>query len=88
MGIIALTKVAARELGSRAVCINAIAPGFIKTDMAAKVDPKVVEEAVKTIPLKRMGEASEIASVALFLASDAAAYVTGQVIVVDGGMAM
>ena len=87
-GLIALTKTAARELGSRSVCINAIAPGLVKTDMVAKVDPKIVEEAVKNIPLKRMGEPREIASVVLFLASDAAAYITGQVIVVDGGLAM
>ena len=87
-GLIALTKTAARELGSRAVCVNAVAPGFIKTDMAAKVDPKVIEGVVSSLPLKRLGEASEIASAVLFLASDQAAYITGQVLVVDGGMAM
>jgi 3-oxoacyl-[acyl-carrier protein] reductase len=87
-GLIALTKTAAREYGSRNVCINAIAPGFVKTDMAAKVDPRVVEAAVNAIPLKRMGEAKEIAAAAAWLASDLASYVTGQVIVVDGGMAM
>ena len=87
-GLIALTKSAAREFGSRNVCINAIAPGFVKTDMAAKVDPKVVEGVVKSLPLKRMGEPGEIAAAALFLASDLASYITGQVIVVDGGMAM
>jgi 3-oxoacyl-[acyl-carrier protein] reductase len=87
-GLIALTKTAARELGSRAVCVNAVAPGFIKTDMAAKVDPKVIEGVVNSLPLKRMGEAREIAQAALFLASDLAGYITGQVLVVDGGMAM
>jgi len=87
-GLIALTKTAARELSSRNVLINAVAPGFVKTDMAAKVDPKVIEQAVQNIPLKRMGEAREIASAVLFLASDLASYITGQVIVVDGGMAM
>jgi 3-oxoacyl-[acyl-carrier protein] reductase len=87
-GLIALTKTAARELSSRNVLINAVAPGFVKTDMAAKVDPKVIEQALQNIPLKRMGEAKEIAAAVLFLASDLASYITGQVIVVDGGMAM
>ena len=87
-GLIALTKTAARELAGRAVCINAIAPGFVRTDMAAKVDAKILEQAMALIPFKRMGEAREIAAAALFLASDLASYITGQVIVVDGGMAM
>ena len=87
-GLIALTKTAARELGSRAVCVNAVAPGFIKTDMAAKVDPKVIEGVLQQLPLKRLGEAKEIAAAVLFLASDLAGYITGQVLVVDGGMAM
>jgi 3-oxoacyl-[acyl-carrier protein] reductase len=87
-GLVSLTKTAARELGSRGVTVNAVAPGFIKTDMAAKVDPKVIEGVVAGLPLKRLGEAAEIASAVLFLASDLASYVTGQVLVVDGGMAM
>ena len=87
-GLISLTKTAAREFGSRNVCVNAVAPGFIKTDMAAKVDPKVIEGVVASLPLKRMGEAKDIAGTVLFLASDLAAYITGQVISVDGGMAM
>ena len=87
-GLIALTKTAAREYGSRNVCVNAVAPGFIKTDMAAKVDAKVIEGALQGIPLKRLGEAKEIAAAVLFLASDLGSYVTGQVLVVDGGMAM
>jgi 3-oxoacyl-[acyl-carrier protein] reductase len=87
-GLISLTKTAARELGSRGVCVNAVAPGFINTDMAAKVDPKVIEGVVQSLPLKRMGEAKEIAASVLFLASDLAAYITGQVLGVDGGMAM
>ncbi len=87
-GLIALTKTAAREYGSRNVCINAVAPGFIKTDMAAKVDAKVIEGALLGIPLKRLGEAREIAAAVLFLASDLGSYITGQVLVVDGGMAM
>ncbi len=87
-GLIALTKSAAREYASRAICVNAVAPGFVKTDMSSKVDPKTLEAEVARIPFQRMGEAREIASVVLFLASDLAAYVTGQVIGVDGGMAM
>ncbi len=87
-GLISLTKTAARELGSRGVCVNAVAPGFINTDMAAKVDPKVIEGVVASLPLRRMGEAKEIASTVLFLASDLSAYITGQVLGVDGGMAM
>jgi 3-oxoacyl-[acyl-carrier protein] reductase len=87
-GLLALTKTAARELAGRNVLINAVCPGFVRTDMAAKVDPKVIEPAVAQIPLKRMGEAREVAAAVLFLASDLAAYITGQVIVVDGGMAM
>ena len=87
-GLIALTKTAAREFGSRSVCINAVAPGFIKTDMSSKVDAKVIEAAVNAIPLKRMGEAREIANAVVWLASDLGAYVTGQVVVVDGGMSM
>jgi 3-oxoacyl-[acyl-carrier protein] reductase len=87
-GLIALTKTAAREFGSRNVCINAVAPGFIKTDMSAKVDAKVIEAAVNNIPLKRLGEAKEIAHAVVWLASDLGSYVTGQVVVVDGGMSM
>jgi 3-oxoacyl-[acyl-carrier protein] reductase len=87
-GLISLTKTAARELGSRGVCVNAVAPGFIATDMAAKVDPKVVEGVTASLPLERIGEAKEVAGAVLFLASDLAAYVTGQVLGVDGGMAM
>jgi len=87
-GLMALTKSAAREFASRAICINAVAPGFVKTDMAGGVDPKTLEAAVGAIPFKRMGEAREIADVVAFLSSDLAKYITGQVIVVDGGMAM
>ena len=87
-GLVSLTKTAAREFGSRGVTVNAVAPGFIKTDMAAKVDPKVIEGVVASLPLKRLGEAREIAAAVSFLASDLAAYITGQVLVVDGGMAM
>lgn len=87
-GLIALTKTAARELASRSVRVNAVAPGFIKTAMSSKVDPKMLEQAVANIPLKRMGEPHEIAGAVVFLASDFASYITGQVLLVDGGMAM
>jgi len=87
-GLISLTKTAARELGSRGVCVNAVAPGFINTDMAAKVDAKIVESVVNSLPLRRIGESKEIAAAVLFLASDLAGYITGQVLGVDGGMAM
>ncbi len=87
-GLIAMTKSAAREYASRGICVNAVAPGFIRTDMSAKVDAAVLEHAVAAIPFQRMGEASEVANAVLFLASDLAGYITGQVIVVDGGMAM
>jgi len=87
-GLMALTKSAAREFASRAICINAVAPGFVKTDMAAGVDAKTLAAAIDAIPFRRMGEPREIAEVVVFLASDLARYITGQVIVVDGGMAM
>ena len=87
-GLMALTKSAAREFASRAICINAVAPGFVKTDMAAGVEAKTLEAAIDSIPFKRMGDPREIAEVVVFLASDLARYITGQVIVVDGGMAM
>ena len=87
-GLMALTKSAAREFASRAICINAVAPGFVKTDMAAGVDEKTLAAAIDNIPFKRMGDPREVAEVVVFLASDMARYITGQVIVVDGGMAM
>lgn len=87
-GMIALTKSVAQEFGARGVRANAIAPGFIETDMTAKLPESVREEWCRTIPLRRGGTTADVASVALFLASDMAAYVTGQVIQVDGGMAM
>lgn len=85
-GIIGFTKSVAKELGSRNIRSNAIAPGFIETDMTAGLSAEVREQIAKTIALKRMGRPEDIANVALFLASDMAAYVTGQVIVCDGGM--
>lgn len=87
-GIIGLTKSIARELGSRNVCVNAIAPGFIDTDMTAALSESSREALEERIPMKRLGRAAEVAALAAFLASDKADYITGQVICVDGGMAM
>ncbi|MDD2504230.1 MAG: 3-oxoacyl-[acyl-carrier-protein] reductase [Clostridia bacterium] len=87
-GIIGLTKSVAKELASRNVTCNAIAPGFIQTDMTAKLSDRVVETALQQIPLKRMGYPEEVAKLATFLASDNAAYITGQVIQIDGGLCM
>ncbi|XCP86246.1 3-oxoacyl-[acyl-carrier-protein] reductase [Roseburia hominis] len=87
-GVIGMTKSAAKELASRGITVNAIAPGFIETDMTSALPDKVKEESRRQIPLGRMGKAEEIAEAAAFLASDAAGYITGQVLHVDGGMVM
>lgn len=87
-GVIGMTKSAAKELASRNITVNAIAPGFIETDMTSVLSEKIIEETMKQIPLGRLGSAEDIAETVAFLASDAAAYITGQVISVDGGMAM
>ncbi len=87
-GLIGLTMSAAREAASRNITVNAIAPGFIDTAMTKKLPDAVVEEFKKNIPLGRLGRPEDIARAAEFLASDAAGYVTGQVIRVDGGMIM
>ena len=86
--LIGFTKSVARELASRGITANAIAPGFIETDMTAVLDEKMRQELVKKIPLNRLGKAEDIAEAALFLASPAGAYITGQVFTVDGGMVM
>jgi 3-oxoacyl-[acyl-carrier protein] reductase len=85
-GIIGFTKSIAKELGSRNIRSNAIAPGFIATEMTAKLDQDIVEKWVKEIPLKRAGSPEDVADVCVFLASDMSAYVTGQTIHVCGGM--
>uniref|UniRef100_UPI0040568509 3-oxoacyl-[acyl-carrier-protein] reductase n=1 Tax=Acetatifactor sp. TaxID=1872090 RepID=UPI0040568509 len=87
-GVIGLTKAAARELASRHITVNAIAPGFIETDMTNVLSDNVKAEAVKQIPLGAFGKTDDIANLAVFLASEQAAYITGQVIHVDGGMCM
>lgn len=85
-GVIALTKSVARELASRGITVNAVAPGFIETAMTEKLPEKIREQMLAVIPFGRFGDASDVAGVVLFLASDLASYVTGQVLVVDGGM--
>lgn len=85
-GIIGFSKSVAKELGSRNIRTNVVAPGFIRTEMTDVLDPKVVEGWEKNIPLKRAGETEDVANVCIFLASDLSAYVNGQVISVCGGM--
>jgi len=87
-GLIALTKTLAKELASRNINVNAIAPGFIKTAMTDKLSGEVKEAMLKEIPLKRFGEQTDVANLALFLASADSAYITGHVMQVDGGMVM
>lgn len=87
-GMIGLTKSIARELAGRGVTCNAVAPGFVDTDMTAGLPEKVKETAVATIPMKRMGKPEDVASLVAFLADDAAGYITGEVIKVDGGLCM
>lgn len=87
-GVIGLTKAAARELASRGITVNAIAPGFIETDMTSVLSEKVKEASVAQIPLGSFGKPEQVAAAAAFLASEDAGYITGQVIHVDGGMVM
>lgn len=87
-GLIGMTKTLAKELASRGITVNAVAPGFIKTDMTNILDDSFKEKVIETIPLKRLGEPSDIAGMVVFLASDKGNYITGQVIQVDGGIAI
>ena len=87
-GVIGLTKATARELASRGITVNAIAPGFISTEMTDALSDSVKEGAVAQIPMKHFGTTEDIANTVAFLASEEAGYITGQVICVDGGMAM
>ncbi len=87
-GLIGLTKSVAKELASRNILVNAVAPGFIETDMTAALTPEAREALQSQIPLARLGAPGDIASAVAFLASEHASYITGQVLVVDGGMVM
>jgi 3-oxoacyl-[acyl-carrier protein] reductase len=87
-GLIGFTQSAAKELAGRGITVNAIAPGFIETDMTAELKPEMKEALLKQIPLGCLGQSEDIAGAALYLASPAARYVTGQVLTVDGGMVM
>ncbi|MFB9901537.1 3-oxoacyl-ACP reductase FabG [Cerasicoccus arenae] len=87
-GMIGFTKSTAREVASRNITVNVVAPGFIETDMTNELSDTVKTEAAKMVPLKRFGQTSEIASMCTFLASEEAGYITGQTFSVDGGMAM
>jgi 3-oxoacyl-[acyl-carrier protein] reductase len=87
-GIIALTKTAAKELASRKINVNAIAPGFIQTEMTAKLPEELQQKMKEAIPLNKFGSPEDVAAVCVFLASEDSSYITGQTIVVDGGMVM
>lgn len=87
-GVIGFSKSAAKELASRGITVNVVAPGFIGTDMTADLPETVKEKALADIPLGKMGEPEDVANAVLFLASDQASYITGQVVNVDGGMVM
>jgi 3-oxoacyl-[acyl-carrier protein] reductase len=87
-GVIALTKTTAKELAARGVQVNAVAPGYIQTAMTDKLPENIREEMLKLVPMKRMGSPDDVAKAVLFLASEEADYITGQTIVVDGGMTM
>jgi 3-oxoacyl-[acyl-carrier protein] reductase len=86
-GLIGLTKALCREVGSRGITVNAVAPGFIDTDMTASLDAATIEGALGGVPLRRLGTAADVAAAVRFLASPEAAYITGHVLHVDGGMA-
>ena len=85
-GVIGLTRTVARELASRNVTVNAVAPGFIATDMTAALGEEILQEVRKQVPLGRMGDPQDVADAVLYLASDAASFITGHVLTVDGGL--
>ena len=85
-GLIGFTRTVARELAGRKVTVNAIAPGFIESEMTGRLGDAILDEVQKRIPAKRLGKPEDVATAALFLASPAASYVTGQLLTVDGGM--
>lgn len=87
-GVIGMTKSVAKELGSRGITVNAIAPGYIDTDMTSVLSDEIKNQIIDSVPLKRMGQVTDIANAVVFLASDKASYITGQVLSVDGGMNM
>ncbi|HSH95370.1 MAG TPA: 3-oxoacyl-[acyl-carrier-protein] reductase [Roseimicrobium sp.] len=87
-GLIGFTKSVARELASRGITVNALAPGFVETDMTSVLKPEMREQLLKQIPLNSFGQSDDVANAALFLASPSARYITGQVLAVDGGMVM
>lgn len=87
-GVIGLTKSMARELANRNINVNSIAPGFIETDMTEALSEEVTSEMLKQIPLGKLGTPEQVADAAVFLASDASSYMTGQTLHVDGGMVM
>lgn len=87
-GLIGFTKSVAREMASRSITVNAVAPGFIETDMTAVLSDELKQEVLKKVPMGCFGSADDVAEVCLFLASDKARYITGQVVTVDGGMVM
>ena len=87
-GVIGLTKSLAKEFASRNIRVNAVAPGYVKSDMTAKLSEEITEKVLENIPLGQLGEVEDIANAVAFLVSDEARYITGQVLVVDGGMAI
>lgn len=87
-GLIALTRSIALEVGSRSITCNAVAPGFIETDMTSGLSDEIKRKAQERVPLGRFGQPEEVANMVLFLSTDAAAYITGQVMVVDGGLSV